>query len=188
MRSVAPGGLRPPMTGYAAPIMDWEGKVENPKLVCAGTGALIPPGAAFFASLVYDNGVFVRRDWSAEAWEGQDHQRFLSWWRQKAPVAGEERRRAIDAEALGRIFTSLKDAKERPKQCFCYIVVLFLMRAKKLRFVESARDGERSWIVVEDRAQGVVHRVRDPQMSNEELDAVQRNLLEVVAAADEVEA
>ncbi len=168
--------------------MDWEGKVENPKLVCAGSGSAIAPGAAFFASLVYEAGVFVRRDWSAEAWETQDHLRFLSWWRQKAPVVGEERRRAIDIEALIRIFASLKDAKERPKQCFCYIVVLFLMRAKKLRFVESAHVGERSWIVVEDRAQGVVHRVRDPQMSNDELDAVQRNLLEVVAAVDEIEA
>lgn len=180
--------MRHAADSYGASIMDWEGKVENPKLVCAGTGSPIPPGAPFFASLVYDAGAFVRRDWSAEAWATQDHQQFLSWWRQKAPIAGEEQRRAIDIEALQRIFASLKDAKERPKQCFCYIVVLFLMRAKKLRFVESAHAGERSWIVVEDRAQGVVHRVRDPQMSNDELEAVQRNLLEVVAAVDEIEA
>jgi hypothetical protein len=179
--------LRRPVAGYAAPIMDWEGKVVDPKLVCAATGQPIAPGALFFSGLSYEGGTFARRDFSAEAWTGQDQQAFVSWWRQKAPVEGEDRRHAIDAEALARIFAALKDAKERPKQCFVYIVVLFLMRAKKLRFVESRRDGDRSWITVEDRAQGVVHRVRDPQMSNDELEAVQRNLLEVVASTEQVE-
>jgi hypothetical protein len=168
--------------------MDWEGKVENARLVCAATGAPIAPGAAFFSTLAWDGSQFVRRDYSTEAWAGVDHAHVLSWWRQKAPQAGEDRRMKIDAEALGRIFASLKDATERPKQCFVYIVVLFLVRAKKLRFVESARDRQHSWIVVEDRAQSVVYRVRDPEMSPEELEAVQRNLLEVVAAPESIEA
>ena len=42
--------------------MDWEGKVDSPKLLCAATGTHIEPGATFWSALLFAEGQFVRRD------------------------------------------------------------------------------------------------------------------------------
>ncbi len=170
--------------------MDWEGKVENAKPTCATSGEVLQPGSIFHSGLLFEGGLFQRLDFSPAAWEAQDQGRFISWWRQKVPRDDEPRVRPIDAEALLGIFQALKGSTERAKQCFVYVVALFLMRAKKLKYVDSvietAADGERrSFVLIEDRIQHLVHRVRDPQMSREEEGAVQRNLMEVIAVGEE---
>lgn len=159
--------------------MDWEGKVESPKLVCSASGRAIAAGEPFFSALVFRDGRFARLDFAADAWDGVDKAGLLSWWRTR-PAAADRRVARIDAEALLGIFHALKDATERPQQCFLYVVVLFLARARKLRFRGTRREGERSWLLVEDRADGTVWKVRDPAMTPAEEQAVQDNLIEVV--------
>ncbi len=160
--------------------MDWEGKVESPKLVCAVTGAALPPGSPFFSALLFQDGHFVRHDISAAAWPAQDQSAFVSWWRQRAPDEDGGKRAPIDAEALRRMFDALKDATERPKQCFAYVVLLFLVRARKLRFRDTRREGEHSFLLVEDRALRCTYKVRDPGMTPDEERQVQQNLMEVI--------
>ena len=170
--------------------MDWEGKVEAAKLVCAATAVPIGPGTTFHSALTFVDARFVRLDFSDQAWPSQDQGRFVSWWKQRAPEAGVPAHRKIDSDALMRIFADLKGATERHQQCFVYVISLFLMRAKKLRYLDTeTRDGQ-SFLLVEDRVAQVVHRIRDPGMSADETEGVHKNLIEVIdlGLAAEVEA
>ncbi|MBA3687047.1 MAG: hypothetical protein H0W72_17645 [Planctomycetes bacterium] len=161
--------------------MEWEGKVDSAKLVCAASGQPIAPGALFFSGLVFRDALFVRQDYAETAWAEVDKTPFISWWRQRAPTLDAPRFKAIDSEALLGMFHALKAATERPKQCFVYVVLLYLVRARKLRFRDSVRDAEgHSFLVIEDRANRCLYRVRDPGMSVDEERAVQDNLLEVI--------
>jgi hypothetical protein len=161
--------------------MDWDGKVEQPKLVCAASGRALAPGEVFFSGLRLSDGVFARSDFAAETWDAQDKTAFLSWWRQSVPEADRKRRvLKLDAVSLGRIFADLKEARDRPSQCFCYVVALCLARMRKLRILEvEKRDGE-SFLLLQDRANEAVHRLRDPRMSAAEEDQVRRNLMDVI--------
>lgn len=155
---------------------DWDGKVEHPKLVCEHTGAPIAPGAVFWSALEFTGERFVRHDISDEAWEGRERGTLISWWRQRAPTPDAPQVKPIDIEALLGIFHALKDETQRAKQCFCYVVLLFLVRARKLRFREVVPDGDHSIMVIEDKANRCVYRIRDPQLTAEEEAAVQENL------------
>jgi hypothetical protein len=161
--------------------MDWDGKVEQPKLVCAATGRALAAGETFYSGLRLAEGVFARSDYAPEAWPTQDKTALLSWWRQTAPEPDRKRRTLkLDAVSLGRIFTDLREARDRPSQCFCYVVALCLARMRKLRILEvEKRDGE-SFLLLQDRANEAVHRLRDPRMSAAEEDQVRRNLMDVI--------
>lgn len=165
-------------------MMDWEGKVESPKLVCGVSGRPIVGGETFYSGLVFADGRFQRRDIAADAWQTLDKAPFLSWWKGRAPTADKPGLR-IDAEALLQIFRSLKDSTERPKQCFLFVVVLFLARARKLRFRGTSEGNGSTWLLVEER-DGQVWRVRDPAMLPEEEQAVQANLAEIVTLGGDV--
>ena len=160
--------------------MDWEGKVGSPKLVCTVNGGALPPGSAFFSALLFLDGQFVRHDFSPAAWPAQDPSGFLSWWRQRVPDETGDKQQPIDAEALKRMFEALKDSSERPKQCFAYVVLLFLVRARKLRFRDTLREGEHSYLLVEDRLLRCTYKVRDPGMTPDEERQVQQNLMAVI--------
>ncbi len=161
--------------------MDWEGKVDSAKLVCAASAQPIQPGALFFSALTFQEGRFVRLDYAESAWPAQDQTAFISWWRQRAPTLDAPRFKAIDSEALLGMFHALKAAPERPKHCFVYVVLLYLVRARKLRFKDSVRDADgQSFLVVEDRINRCLYRVRDPGMTADEERAVQDNLIEVI--------
>ena len=163
--------------------MDWEGKVESPKLVCAVSGAALPPGSAFFSALLFHDGQFIRRDYSPAAWPDQDLAGFISWWRQRVPDEAGQQAQPIDAEALKRMFDALKESPLRPQQCFAYVVLLFLVRARKLRFRDTRREGGHSYLLVEDRALRCTYKVRDPEMTPEEAQQVQQNLMDVIGMA-----
>jgi hypothetical protein len=160
--------------------MDWEGKVDSPRLLCAATGAAIEPGSVFWSALLFTEGEFRRHDYSASAWEGLARDGLLSWWRQRAPKA-DEKPKTIDVEALLGMFHALKDAHERPKQCFLFVILLFLVRSRKLRYRDSIREHDVGYLLAEDRELKCVYKVRDPQMTPDEERLVQRNLMEVIA-------
>ena len=160
--------------------MDWEGKVDLPKLLCAATGSVIEPGTTFWSALLFIDGIFVRRDYSVTAWEALSRAGLLSWWYQTAPKA-DEKPKIVDLEALLGMFHALKDAHERPKQCFLFVVMLFLVRARKLRYRTTVRENGQGFMLAEDKELKCVYKVRDPHMTAEEEVLVHKNLMDVIA-------
>ncbi len=161
--------------------MEWDGKIEQPTWTCAATGRVLAPGETVFSGLRLADGIFTRTDVSVDGWNSQDPATFLSWWRHLVPEPDRRRRSLkLDKASLGQIFADLKDANERPSQCFCYVVALCLARMRAFRLLSVVTDGGVSYLLVQDRATNAVHRVRDPQMSPLEEENVRKNLFEVI--------
>ena len=127
--------------------MEWEGKIVAPQFRCAVSGQALAVGEAFFSGLRFQGGAFQRQDYAAAAWADVDKGGFVSWWRRRVPVAGAQARAfRLDAGTLLQIFANLKDSRLRALQCLAYVVALGLVRARKLRVVESGHQGGRaSW-------------------------------------------
>jgi hypothetical protein len=161
--------------------MDWEGKFDHPRLLCAATQQPIAPGGVFWSALlqVPNEERFARRDFSDAAWPNVDRTGFLSWWRQTLPKPDEHGPKAIDIEALLGMFHALKDSHDRAKQCFCYVVLLFLVRARKLKYREVRRIGDHSYLIVEDKVNRCSYQIRDPGLSPSEEAQVQQNFREI---------
>ena len=165
--------------------MEWEGKVAATRFVCMRSGRMMEPGETFYSALELHAGVFERRDISGGAWTPEDPAKWLSWWKRTAPAADPRRAaKALDANLLKQLFRDLKDKTERPERCFCYVVALGLARLRALHLVEVVRDahvpGSPAYLMFEDRANGVVHRVRDPGMTAKEEEEVTAQLLKIL--------
>ena len=160
--------------------MDWEGKIITSHLTCSTTGRTLMPGECFFSALILKEGLFQRLDFSSDAWVNQEQGDFLSWWRQKIlPSGNEPKPFKLNATALVQIFTNIKDARTRSQQCLTYVVALALVRARKLNFLEVRSEGDQKILLVQDRAAGLIHRIRDPHLGIEEESLVLSNLLEL---------
>jgi hypothetical protein len=160
--------------------MDWEGKIVAPRLACCRSGRMLAPGEWCHSALLLEEGGFVRRDFSVEAWDAEDQERYLSWWRTRVPEAGNERKAfRLNAETLGQIFTNLKDSRSRAQQCLAYVVALALVRARKLQFITVERGPTEAVLVLGDRLKELRYRVRDPQMTPAEEQHVLDGLLAV---------
>ena len=160
--------------------MDWEGKIVTSHLTCSVSGRTLIPGEWFFSALVMNDGLFQRLDFSTDAWVTKEPESFLSWWRQKIPQPGNERKPfKLNATTLAQLFANLKDARTRSQQCLAYIVALALVRARKFHFTEIRQDGDQQILVVQDRAAGLVHCIRDPRLGPDEEVHLLHSLLEL---------
>ncbi len=158
-------------------MIDWQDKVVRPTLRCAVSNQEIAPGDTFYSALLCEQQQFVRRDYSAEAWSEQDPQAFLGWWRSVRPTITEDNGpRLVDATVLMGIFADLKDADDRPGQCFVYLLALLLMRLKRLRYLDLIQEAGHSYLLLEERSARCVHKVRDPCMTDEEKQHVEESL------------
>lgn len=158
-------------------MVDWQDRVERPRLVCAASGRAIAPGERFYSALRLRDGRFVREDYAEEAWTAEHAAEAVSWWRQRRGEEREDQRpRLVNHAVLAAIFNDVKDATERPQQCFAWLLALLLTRAKRFRYLDLVHDDDGDWLVVEERGTKVAHRIRDPGMTAEEEERVQRDL------------
>ena len=167
--------------------MEWDGKVANASFTCSISARVLAPGEVFFSGLVLDGAAFARRDFAPEVWTTQDPATFLSWWRQRVPVPDPKRRQVrLDKDLLLKLFVDLRNARERPSQCLCYVIALCLVRAKAFALVAVAEDNGEAWLQLDHKADGVRLRLRDPRMSPAEQEQVQNSLLNIIGVGDPV--
>ena len=165
--------------------MEWDGKVANPNFICHATGRVLAAGETFFSGLVLAGPAFARRDFASEAWIGQDPGAFLSWWRQRVPEPDPKRRQVrLDKDLLLKLFTDLRNSRERPQQCLCYVIALCLVRARAFLLVTVAEEDGIPWLVLDHKADGVRLRLRDPRMSTAEQEQVQASLLDIIGVGE----
>lgn len=170
-------------------MIEWQDKVERPHLVCHRTGTVIEAGTAFYSGLRFAEGHFVRLDFTEEGWRDRDPaETFLSWWRYRRPAASAQRGpRMVNNTILLGLFNDLRDATERPKQCFAWLLALLLMRNKRLRFLDLEQKDGQSYLLLEDREAKLAYRVRDPRMDAQEQARVEEELRGIFEFGVEVE-
>jgi hypothetical protein len=155
--------------------------IQAPSRVCAASGRELKPGDRFFAMLTEDAGKLVRTDYAADAWPGAPKDA-VAYWAGKVPAAGQKPRKpAINDELLLDCFDRLKDSTDPDGLNFRYVATLLLMRRKRFKFDDAARDElGRDVLIVRDARGGAVHHVIDPRLTDEQVATVQTEVFRVL--------
>jgi len=154
--------------------------IQGPSRVCAATGRELKPGDRFHGLLIEEDGRLVRRDFATDAWTGPPAGH-IAHWIGRVPTDDKPRRPAIDENLLLDCFDRLKGSREPDSVNFHYVATLLLMRKKKFKFEDAARDElGRDVLLVRDSRGGALHHVVDPKLSDEQIDAVQNEVFRVL--------
>src|SRR5262249_6488576 len=114
---------------------------------CCVSGRELQSGETFYSVLIEQVGKLVRQDYSPEAWKGPPPGAF-SFWRARVNPPESKSRPPIDDEVLLDFFVRLEGQTEAGKVRFRYIVALWLMRRKRLKFDEARQEAGQEIMVL----------------------------------------
>jgi hypothetical protein len=146
---------------------------------CAATGRELRPGERYFSVLLEEQGKFVRRDYSGEAWQGPPPQAF-SFWAGRIPADEGNRRPPIDDEMLVECFGRLEGQTDPARVNFRYVIALLLLRRKRFKFEEARMEGGQEVLSLRCVRTRALHRVVNPRLTEEEMTAVQDEVFKVL--------
>jgi hypothetical protein len=146
---------------------------------CAATNKELAPGSKFYTVLFDRDGKFVREDYSSEAWHGPPPGAF-SFWSGRVPAAAQGKQLRLDDEMLLDCFTRLQGETESGRVNFRFVLALLLMRRKRFKFEQVRREGEQEFLQLRCARSGVRHDVLHPRLGEEEMAAVQEEVLKVL--------
>lgn len=160
-------------------MTDYE--IQGPARVCAATGRELKPGDRYFGALTEAAGKLVRTDYAADAWPGPPPGA-LAYWAGKVPPAGQKPKKPpINDDLLLDCFDRLKGGTDADAPNFRYVVALLLMRRKRFKFEDAARDEQgRDVLIVRDARGGAVHHVPDPRLTDGQIADVQAEVFRVL--------
>lgn len=167
-------------------MLTQEWNIQGRALQCAGSGRPFEKGERVYSALYWRDGQYVRLDFNAESWKARnDNIEPLSAWQADfvppAPPPPEALKKD-DAESLLRRLMTANDPGTRNAR---YILALMLERKKVLRQVERQRNEGISVLVYEHLPSGEVWLIEDPGMKLGELKAIQDEVAQLLAHAEE---
>jgi hypothetical protein len=146
---------------------------------CVATGRELQPGEKFYSALIEEKGKLVRQDFSSQAWQGPPSGTF-SFWSGRVPGKDQVRKLRIDAERLLECFQRLDGACATDQFHFRYVLALLLIRAKRFKFLDTRREAGREILRLRCVRGGTQYDVVNPQLTADELAAVQEQVLQVI--------
>jgi hypothetical protein len=146
---------------------------------CSVTGRELHPGERYFSVLLDEGGKLLRRDYSAEAWQGPPDGAFSFWVGRIAAPQG-RRRPAIDDELLLDCFQRLDGQDEPGRVNFRYVLALLLMRRRRLKFEETRQEGPHEVLCLRCTRTGARHQVVNPCLTEEEMATVQEDVFQAL--------
>lgn len=142
---------------------------------CSTTHRALEPGEEFYAVLFELADGFERRDFCLDAWHGPPDGHF-SYWKSRVPKKESKQKLLVSNEVMIGLFERLADRKEDVKQHFRFVLALILMRKKLLKYEHTVReDNAEYWVMRLPREQDC-HHVLNPRMSDEQVEAVSKEL------------
>jgi hypothetical protein len=158
--------------------------IQPLSLRCSQTGRELKPGEAYYSVLSESPGGFVRTDYCVEAWVGPPAGA-IGFWRSVVSQGIKERRTVIDASVLMDCFVRLADTDDPYKRNFRFILALLLLRRKALKLVGSIREDGVDLLILRAPAGSNEYRVIDPDLSEEQLAAMQSEVEKVLQSSVE---
>jgi hypothetical protein len=146
---------------------------------CCVTGRELKPGEVCYSVLLDEAGKFVRRDFSAQGWQGPPAGAF-SFWQGKISSTQAPRRPPIDDEMLLDCFTRLEGQRESSRLTFRYVLGLLLLRRKRLKIDQVRQEGEQEVLILRCARTGTRHEVINPGLTDEEMEAVQEDVFQAL--------
>lgn len=154
--------------------------IQGPTRVCAATGRELKPGDRFHGVLFEEAGKLVRRDYCDEGWPGPPDGH-VAYWVGRIPTDDKPRKPVVNDELLLDCFDRLKESCDSDGLNFRYVAALLLMRKKKFKFEDAARDeAGRDVLLVRDTRGGALHQVVDPKLSDDQIAVVQAEVFRVL--------
>jgi hypothetical protein len=147
---------------------------------CAATGEELVPGSVCHSVLVERDGQWVRLDFSEVGWSGPPEET-LGYWRCVVPEPA-TKPRPLDADALMRCFEQMSEEASPAQDKFLYVLALLLLQKRRLRIEGSRRDGEAEYLELIGRHGEGPFEVRDQQLSDEEIERLQRDMIAQLTA------
>ena len=146
---------------------------------CAATERELHPGEKVYSVLLVEEGKFVRKDFSPEAWPGPPAG-VIGFWQNRVATPETRKKLPINDELLTDFFEQLEGQTEPAKVNIRYVLALLLMRRKRLRFEESATEGGQEVLMLRCSQTGAEHRVANPGLAGNELESVQGELFKAL--------
>jgi hypothetical protein len=160
-------------------MLEWN--IQSRGHACFVTGRHFADGEAYFTVLLDQRHGFERLDLSREAWATHGAEilarpNFVSHWQgvyHAPPPVPPEAIRKDDAESLLRKLVERRDERHAPA---CYILAVMLERKRVLRVKQQLRENGRRVFIYEHAKSGDVFAIADPELHLEQLEAVQRDV------------
>lgn len=146
---------------------------------CCVSGRELKPGDTFYSVLLDQDGQFVRCEYSEEAWQNPPENVF-SFWSGVVPTSDKEKKPPIDDDLLMDCLVRLEKEQETAKIHFRYVLALLMMRRKRLKFEETKTDQGQEFMILRDARTKELYEVVHPDLSEEEMLAVQDEVLKVL--------
>ena len=100
----------------------------------------------------------------------------LGYWRLTVPARDQTRRRALDPDALLRHFEQLCEDANPARESFRYVLALLLVQRRRLRITLTRSDADGSVLELAGMQGEGPFEVRDQQLSELEIAALQQEL------------
>jgi hypothetical protein len=142
---------------------------------CSQTGKPLGPGEICYSAVVEKGSEWVRLDFSAGAWTGPP-EGALGFWRVTVPARDQPRRRSLDPDALLRQFEQLSEDANPGSEKFRYVLALLLVQRRRLRITQTRSDSSGSLLELSGLQGEGPFEVRDQQLSDSEIAALQQEL------------
>lgn len=174
-------------------IQDW--KIRSTQARCELTGEPFVDGQEFFTCIFEDpeSDGFLRRDYSAESWKQVRpslQPAPYSFWKStfKAPLPREEGKPEGAEDSIEGMLRRFIEEDDPATENTRYILALMLERNKTLIQVDSKETETRSLLFYEHADNGDVFIVADPGLRLDEIETVQREVAELLAAEEKRQA
>ncbi len=159
-------------------MSEWE--VSRPTGACSVTGRQFADGDVYFSALFEQGETFQRRDYAPEAWQGPPEGAYCTW-KSRMPVRDKPRRLFVDDAMLQTFFERLESETDEQRIRFRFVLALILMRKRLLKYTESHRESGVEWWTLRVPGTDRVHRVRNPDIDEEQIREVSRQLGTILA-------
>jgi hypothetical protein len=179
-------------------VVEGAGAAEDPGTAAEGAPDSAPPeaepasaetGPASPDCRLRESGLpFSRQDFCDSCWDAERAGEYFSCWRASVPDRDQEDRplaKRIDAQTIYDMFRRLEGHAEPAQQKFRFILALMLMRKKRLKFTGVVDSPHGEHLVLEDRDEGVTHKVLDPGLAEEEIDSLRGQIDRLLGAGED---
>jgi len=147
--------------------MDWN--ITRGELQCSHCGKPFEEDEEYVSAIYDEETEFVRRDSCAACSAQIDRSDCFSFWKTRVPVKEQEQKKFVDDEVIFNFFLRLANEQDQLKRNFRYVLALFLMRKKQLKFKDVARSEEGEALVLHSSREQEDYEVHIPQLSEEEI-------------------
>ncbi len=149
---------------------------------CARTGRELKPGEKHMVAVFERDDKLVREDVAMDVWQTPPEGAF-AWWQTRVPTDGQSTRIVIDDGLVYDCFVRLEGDAEPQKVNFRYVLALWLLRKRKLKFEEVQKDAGQEWLLLREVKAKKMHKVLDPHLTEDAIGQVQQEVEAMLRAA-----